>query len=174
MLVTVAGAAANVAGAALLDLVLLNARTYDFDRLDMVVRLVNGGLPQELITRMEALWNETKYVAGEVIHVGKIIMMKIWEFVEANPNMAIGIAIGAAVGALVNMIPFFGPLLAPIVAVLSAVIGGIAGHRIDKRNKGLPVGNGIVGIAEDVITMAKEFFKLFAEIFFVLREHFSS
>lgn len=156
-----------------LELALLNARTYDIDRIDMITQLTNKGLSQEVVTRMDTLWDKTKFIAGETVQIGKIIIIKIWEFVEANPNMAIGMAVGAAIGALTNMIPFIGPFLAPITMALGAVIGGAAGHRIDKMNKGQKVSDGIIGIAEDIVSMAKEFFKLFAEILNALKEYFA-
>jgi len=156
-----------------LELALLNARAHDVDRIDMITNLTNRGLAQEVITRINSLWDEIKNVAGETIQIGKIIIIKIWDFVEANPNMAIGIAVGAAIGALTSLIPFIGPFLAPITMALGAIIGGVAGHRLDKSNKGQTVKDGKMGIMEDIITLAKEFFKLFAEIFNALKEYFS-
>jgi outer membrane lipoprotein SlyB len=156
-----------------LELALLNAKTYGIDRIDMITRFTNRGLAQEVVTRMDELWDKTKVIAGETIQIGKIIIIKIWEFIEANPNMAIGIAVGAAVGALAHMIPFIGSFLAPITMALGAVIGGVAGHRLDKMNKDQRVSYGLIGIAEDVVSIAKEFFRLFAEIFNALKEYFS-
>jgi hypothetical protein len=159
-------------GTAQLKLGLLNAQAAAMNKLDVITRFTNKGLPQELVTRLEWLWEETKVVAGEVIQVGKIILLKIWEWVERNPHMVIGMAIGAAVGSLVSLIPFIGPFLAPIGAALGFAIGGIAGTRLDKKLDGQMVGQGGMQLAEDVITMAKEFFKLLAAIFLGLKEYF--
>ena len=159
-------------GTAQLKLGLLNAQTAQMNKLDLITRFTNKGLPQEIVTRLDWLWEETKVIAGQVIHLGKIILMKIWEWVERNPNMVIGMAIGAAIGALVSLIPFIGPFLAPIATALGLVIGGIAGHRVDKKMSGHVLGEGKMAIAEDVITMAKEFFRLLAAILLGFKEYF--
>jgi hypothetical protein len=159
-------------GTAQLKLGLLNAQAVQMNKLDMITRFTNKDLPQEIVTRLEWLWEETKVVAGEVIQVGKIILMKIWEWVERNPNMVIGMAIGAAVGSLVSLVPFIGPFLAPIGAALGMAIGGLAGTRMDAAQRGENVGSGGIQLAQDVITMAKEFFKLLAAIFLGLKEYF--
>ena len=159
-------------GKAQLQLGLLNSQAVALNKLDMITRFTNKGLPQEIVTRLEWLWEETKVVAGEVMQIGKIILMKIWEWVEKNPHMVIGMAIGAAVGSLVSLVPFIGPFLAPIGTALGLVIGGIAGTRLDKKLDGQTVGVGGIQLAEDVITMAKEFFKLLAAIFLGLKEYF--
>jgi hypothetical protein len=159
-------------GTAQLKLGLLNAEAAQMNQLDLITRFTNKGLPQEIVTRLEWLWDQTKFVAGGVIQIGKILLMKIWEWVERNPNMVIGMAIGAAIGALVGMIPFIGPFLAPIAAALGIVIGGLAGHRVDKQEAGYQLNYGKMAMVEDVITMAKEFFRLLAAIFLGLKEYF--
>ena len=104
----------------------------------------------------------TKKARGKIIHVGKIILLKIIEFVKAHPYLSAGIAIGAAVGFLVNSIPLIGPLLAPLAGALGIVVFGIAGHRLDK---GKNVRGGILEIAQDVIEIASAFFKLVVDVF---------
>lgn len=162
------------AGTAQLKLGLLNAQAMQMNKLDLITRFTNKNLPQEIVTRLEWLWEETKVVAGEVIQIGKIILMKIWEWVERNPNMVIGMAIGGAIGALTSLVPFIGPLLAPIATALGIVIGGLAGTRMDAKMEGQIVGTGSIQLVEDVIRMAKEFFKLLAAIFLGLKEYFAS
>lgn len=156
-----------------LELALLNANSVNIDKTDMITNFTNSGLPKEVIFRMDSLWNYTKIIAGETFEVGKIIIGKIWEFVQENPDMVIGVAVGATIGALVNLVPFLGPILAPISMSIGAVIGGVAGHRLDQKQKGLQVHDGIVGISEDIISIAKNFFKLFAEIFNALKKYFT-
>jgi hypothetical protein len=160
------------AGTAQLKLGLLNAEAAQLNKLDLITRFTNKGVPQEFVNRLEWLWEESKVVAGEVMQIGKIILMKIWEWVERNPNMVIGMAIGAALGALVSLVPFIGPFLAPITTALGLVIGGVAGTRMTKRLDGQAVGAGGVQLLEDLITMAKEFFMLLAQIFLGLKEYF--
>jgi hypothetical protein len=68
------------------------------------------------------------------------------------------------------MIPFIGPFLAPV----AVAIGLLAGHRVDKKYAGEDLQYGKMAIAEDVVTMAKEFFRLLAAVFFGLKEYFES
>lgn len=160
-------------GQAKLEIGLLNAKTIDFDRLDLAVALTNKGLPQEIVTRLSSLSDYTRIIGGHVIQVGKIILMEVWKFVEKHPHLAIGMAVGAALGALTQLIPFIGPLIAPILTAFGAFLGALAGHRLDKREQGIQVEHGVIGIAEDLITLAKEFFQFFAAIINALAVYFS-
>lgn len=147
-----------------LEIGLLNTKIADFDEIDFAVMLTNAGLPQEIVTRLGTLSSYTHPIGGHVIEIGKIILMKIWDFIKAHPNLAVGIAIGAALGALTQLIPFIGSIISSILTPLLAFLGGLAGHHLDKRQQGIVVEYGIVTIAEDLITLAKEFFLLFASI----------
>ncbi len=151
----------------LLDVSIMNAEHMNSNFSDVAVMLSNRYLPMEVITRLKSLWETTKVVAGEVIQVGRIIIMKILAFIAKYPNMAIGFAIGAAIGALTGMIPFIGVLLQPIVAVLAVASGVIIGAQMDR---GLDAGVTMDG----AISAAKAFFELFAEIFMSLKEHWKS
>lgn len=124
--------------------------------------LVDSGLPHEVNIRLHELITYTKKVGSKVIAVGKIVLIKILEFVKTHPNLAMGVALGAAVGLLVNSVPVLGSVLAPLATVLGITIGAIAGHRLDK---GKEVNEGIIGVAQDIIEIAREFFKLFIAVF---------
>lgn len=127
--------------------------------------LKKSGLPQEVIGAFTDLSMKTaKTVTGEAIDIGKIIIDEIIKFIKANPNMAVGALIGAAIGSLTSLIPFIGPLIAPIGIAAGAMAGAIVGHRIDKKNKGEELSDGIIGIAEDIFTLAKEFFNMLVSI----------
>lgn len=161
----------NIAEAKL-HLGLLHGKTPHFDAADFFARLINKGLPPEVTTRLFSLADYTRVIGGQVIAVGKIILMEVWEFIKAHPNLTIGAAVGAGLSALVQMIPFLGPLLAPILIPLGAFMGALAGHRLDKHHEGARVDSGIIGATADAITMAREFFRFFVAIFRALREHF--
>ncbi len=148
-----------------LELMILNSQTNQLDWVDMATLLHSRGAPLELVTRTEDLWEKTKIIAGKVVNIGRVIIMKIWEFIKANPHMIIGAILGAAFGALVGMIPFIGPLLAPI----AMTIGMLNGHRLDKIAEGQRVQYSII---EDLITVAKRFFRLIADIFLALRDEY--
>jgi len=153
-----------------LKLSLLNSNVMELDRVDTITQLTNMGLPQEIITRINDLWEKTKVIGGQVIHIGKVILAEIMKFIKENPHLAVGVAIGAAVGALTSMIPFIGPFLAPIATAITMLIGGIAGYRIDQ---GKEPKDGVIGITQELIMIAKKFFELFGNIFNALHHEFS-
>jgi hypothetical protein len=150
-----------------LKLTLWNAEAESIPSSDLYLWLVESGLSSEVAIRLKNLVDVTEKVADRVISIGKIILFKIVEFIKAHPNLAIGIAVGAAIGALVYMIPFFGAFLAPIAMAISASIGAVAGHRLDKMEKGeiVNISDDLIAIGQDVIEIAKEFFRLLADIF---------
>ena len=153
-----------------LKLSILNSNAIELDRVDTVAELTNMGLPQEVITRIEDLWEKTKEVGGQIIHIGKVILAEIMKFIKENPNLAVGVAIGAALGALISLIPFIGPLLAPLVSVVSMAVGGIAGLRLDR---GEEPRDDLIGVTQELILIAKKFFELFANILNALQGEFS-
>ena len=131
---------------------------------DFYAWLKERGLPDEAAIRLKTVAEITAEVGKRVINVGKMILIRIMEFVKAHPNLAIGIAIGAAIGALVNAIPWIGPFLAPIATLIGVTVGAIAGHRLDKAAAGTPQNSGLVAIGQDIIEIATAFFKLLMDI----------
>ena len=150
-----------------LKLTLMNAEAESVSGSDLYLWLCEQGLPSEVAIRLRELIDATAIVADRVINIGKIILIKIIEFVKAHPNLAIGIAVGAAIGALVATIPFIGVYLAPVAMAISVSIGAIAGHRLDKIEQGLTVNtsSGLIAIGQDLIEIAKMFFGLLIDIF---------
>ena len=148
-----------------LELAILNAESEAMSSSDFYAWLKDLGLPDEVAIRLKGVAEITASVGKRVINVGKLILIKVIEFVKAHPNMAAGIAIGAALGALVNTVPLIGPLLAPIAAMLGAAVGALAGHRLDKATDGQSQNTGILAIGQDVIEIATAFFKLLIDIF---------
>jgi len=124
------------------------------------------GLPQEIITRINDLWEKTKIIGGQVVHIGKVILAEIMKFIKENPHLAVG----AAVGALTSLIPFIGPFLAPLATAITMLIGGITGYRIDQ---GKDQKDGVIGVTQELIMIAKKFFELFASIFNALQHEFT-
>ncbi len=105
------------------EVTLLNADAESVSSSDFYLWLRESGLPSEVVIRLKNFVDTTAMIGNRLISIGKIILMKIIEFVRAHPNMVIGIAVGAAIGALVSMIPFLGIYLAPIVTVISTSVG---------------------------------------------------
>lgn len=140
---------------------------------ELYIWLHDSGLPDEISLRLHELATYTRKANGKVFAIGKIILLKIIEFVKAHPHLVlgcgVGVAVGAAVNFLVNSIPFVGPLLAPLATALSTTLGivifGLAGHRVDKRTQGKEVRDGIIGYAEDIIEIVAGFFQLLADVF---------
>jgi hypothetical protein len=150
-----------------LELALLNAEAESIASSDLYLWLRESGLPSEVAIRLMSLVDTVEKIGNRIISIGKIILIKIIEFVKANPNLAIGIAVGAAIGALVFTVPFLGAYLAPIAILLGVSVGAIAGIRLDKIEKGesVNVGANPIAIAQDIIEIAKLFFKLLIDIF---------
>mgnify|MGYP006981145414 CR=1 FL=1 len=155
--------------AATLEISMLHAESNVFNFSEIAADLATRKLPLEAVTRLQGLWDTSKIIAGEVITTGRIIVIKIWEFIKANPNMAIGMVIGAAIGALVGLIPFIGAWLAPIAMAIGATVGGLTGGRMDDIASGIAVTNTMF---EDLISAAKKFYALLAEIFNALKDNY--
>lgn len=130
---------------------------------ELYVYLNDLGLPHEVTIRLCELATYTEKAGSKVFAVGKVVLIKIIEFVKAHPFLVIGAGIGAAVGAaiasLITAIPFLGQLLAPVAMALGktiTVLGAVVGHRLDKQFQ---------GVTEDIIEIAQAFFKLVADVF---------
>lgn len=131
--------------------------------------LVDTGLSSDVAIRLHELIQKTKRVGSKVFEVGKIILIKIIEFVKAHPFLVMGAGIGAAVGAavtsLIVSIPIVGQLLAPIATALGIAItvtGAVIGHNFDKKFK---------NVGQDIFEIAKNFFGLLADVFNVVFRH---
>ena len=156
-----------------LEMALLQAEANSFTNNEIYVWLIDSGLPNEIATRLHELVTYTKKTGNKVLAIGKIILIKIIEFVKAHPHLVSGIGIGLTVGlavqCLVSSIPFIGTVLAPVAGALTSALGiailGVAGHRLDKRSQGKQVSDGFIGVAEDVIEITKEFFAFIADVF---------
>jgi len=154
-----------------MKLMVLESETKAMTWLDLVVILTNNGIPPEITMRLKEIWETTKNIGKQIFHIGKIIVTKIIEFVQANPNMAIGLVIGVAIGSLTSAIPWIGPILAPLTMVIGGFAGAISGHRLDKIAKGQMSEERGSDFFADLITMAKEFWRGIVEIFQALNEH---
>ena len=104
---------------AMIELSIVDAETREQSFEEFVVRGIASGIPVEVLTRMKELWEQTKEIGGELIHVGKIIVLKIIEFLKAHPKLTASLAIGAVVYLLSNAVPVIGPWLVPLLAALT-------------------------------------------------------
>lgn len=147
-----------------LELALWHADAEAVSSSDLYIWLRESGFPSEIAIRLKQLGDLTAKVGAKAINLGKILLIKLIEFVKAHPNLAVGIALGAAVSSLIASIPFLGPILAPIALPLGIVVGAVAGHRLDKANGHSSDGDfGFISVTQDVIEVTREFFKLFID-----------
>ena len=148
---------------ALLKLTLLDAETGSVKNSEVYAQLQELGLPEEVVSRLHELITATKKVGSRVFAVGKIVILKILDFVKAHPLLVVGAGIGAVVGvavtSLITSIPLFGQLLAPVAIALGiaiTVVGAVAGHRLDKQ---------FPKLGEDITKITQQFFSLLIDIF---------
>lgn len=142
---------------------------------DIYIRLTEMGLPSEVAIRLKELLAIVRPIGEKIISLGKIIALKLIEFIEKHPNLAAGIALGAAVSSLISSIPLLGQILAPIALPLGIAVGAIAGHRIDKANGGAMSSSiGAIIIAQDLIEIASVFFQSLIDTIAILSSDFDT
>ncbi|MEB3885847.1 hypothetical protein [Lyngbya sp. CCY1209] len=136
---------------------------------ELYVWLSDSGLSPEVALRLHEMMSHTQTVGQKVFSVGKIVLIKIIEFVKDHPFLVAGVGIGATVGAavagIITAIPFIGQLLAPIALALGITItaaGAVFGHNMDRRFQ---------GVGEEIVEIATIFFKLVADVFNVIFRH---
>ncbi|MBK4731935.1 hypothetical protein JJD41_18965 [Oxynema sp. CENA135] len=129
---------------------------------DLYVWLNDLGLPTEASLRLHELMTVTKKVGSKIFSIGKIIVIKILEFVKDNPFLVAGLGIAGTVGlaifSLITSIPLLGQLLSPLAACLGIAItitGGVVGYHLDLNTQGL---------GDDVMAIAKHFFDFLADV----------
>ncbi len=150
---------------ALLELSMINAESMDYDFTDVKVKFLNEGIPAEIVTRFEDLWEKTKVIAGEVVAIGKIIVMKIYDFILANKYIATGVAIGAVLSAIAASIPILGLLVGPVISTCAMLYGAFEGAKLDADTEN-PV--------KAIFNTAQSFIVLFKDIFLALKEYWET
>ena len=157
------------------DLLIEEIRASKQNRDDIFEFFMSKNLAKEAIIYLQKLWEHTVEISGNIVFIGKIIVMKIIDFIKENPNMVFGMALGAITGALasifVSWIPVIGQALSILGIAGGILIGAIAGNRMDRAAKGEYVDNGLFAVFGDTISVAKKFLKLFYEIIDTLRKN---
>jgi hypothetical protein len=143
---------------------MMNAEVADKSFADVFVELSNKGLPADIITRLEGIWNKTKPIAGEIVQIGKIIVLKILDFIRGNSGLAIGLALGVAICTLIGTIPFIGPFIQDIAGPLILALSALFGIQFETGQS----------LFDSAMTLASNFFKLFADIFNAVKEYWGS
>ena len=150
---------------ATIDLIQINKDTFGMDKTDYMVWLGNKGVPLSILTRLEVLWDTTKKLGQTVINIGRIIIAKIVEFIEAHPHAAIGMVLGAIIGAFTGALPFIGPMLAPLSIALGSLYGYCVGARLDYSDCIQPNNE-----YEALILLARDFIATLVDIFSTIKE----
>lgn len=115
------GASVVTSEQAMLELTLLNAESSSKSFDDVVVDGLARGIPPEILIRLKDLWAATKQIGEEVIEIGKIIVSRIVDFLQANAKLTGALAVGAAAYLLTNAVPLIGPMLAPLLGAATAI-----------------------------------------------------
>ena len=133
------------------------------DKSDTMVFLTKMGLPLDIATRLLSLWDKIGKVGDKIISIGKIILLKIIDFIKENPTMAIGMAIGGCLGFLLSWIPGLGLWLIPIFAI----VGGVCGLQKDEINTRDPKSDvqAIFNLLGDSLEVIKKSLQLIVDIF---------
>lgn len=133
---------------AMLEITLLNAETSSKSFDEVLLEGLDKDIPPEMVTRMKELWEKTQVIGGELIEIGKIVVLKMLDFLKANPKLSAALALGAAIYLLTNSIPFLGQILAPLFGLVTT------GYALVK----------MVGF-DEAVQMAKDFFEVMVSIF---------
>lgn len=150
----------------LFDLTLLNAESANASFDNIVLDGIRYGIPPEILTRLKVIWEQTKEIAGEFIAIGKIIVQMTFDFLKANPKLALGIALGATVSALIAGIPFIGPMLEPVSTLVATLYGAGVGAAMQEGDySGSPF--------TAAIELAHKFFELVMKIFNAIKMYWA-
>jgi hypothetical protein len=110
----------------------MNAEASEAKFDDLVIDALDRGIPAELVTRLQDIWDTAKIIAGEVIAIGRIVVNQIFDFLKRNPKLSIGLAVGASVAVLVGGIPIFGSLLQPLSSWVATTYGAGVGAAMEQ------------------------------------------
>lgn len=140
-----------------LQLRLWQAEADSISSSDLYIWLRDSGLPPEVALRLKSLIEMTATVGNKLLDLGKILLIKIIDFIKRNPNLAIGIALGAALSLAISAIPLLGPILAPIALPLGVLIGAVSGNRLDREQVNPAYRpTGLLVIPQEVIEIARK------------------
>ena len=160
---------------ALTELVKFDDASFTIKESNGLVEKIISGLNLDASTatefrrKMKSLLETTQIIGGKLVYIGRIVCIKLWDFICENPNMALGTLVGAIFGLFLSAVPLIGGIL----ALLSTYLGATIGSYIDQLQKG---GTEVDGTLSKVLVGAtnatKEFFKLIREILAALKNDF--
>ena len=172
-----------------LKLAILNKQAEAKNSWEFYSEMMTLGLPDEVIEILKKVLKVTSKVAGTVISIGKIIVIKLIEYVAKHPlqvaGLAVGLgatyALGVALHGLFALVPelaqwkLIGGLLSKLAILIanlcktifvplmlaSPIAGGVAGEIFDKKYP---------EVSESLQKIARDFFDFFAQIMNSIRD----
>lgn len=144
-----------------IDLINEDALVRKVDKIEYFTFLNNSGIPKGVITRLEAIWDYSKKLGRKIIHIGRIIISKIVQFIFAHQNTFIGIAIAIALRVLLSSIPWLNVIIDPVLKLLGLYLAG----------KGMQIDYGTDSMIDAVYSFARDLWKTLAEILKILRNN---
>jgi hypothetical protein len=174
-----------------LKLMILNKHAEVKNSYELYSEMTNLGLPNEVIEVLSRILKVTSKVAGKVIAIGKIIVIKLLEYVSKHPFQVAGLvvglsatyALGVALHGLFALVPalvkwkIIGGLLSKLallianlcqtvfvpIMIATPVVGGVAGEIFDKKYP---------EVSESLQQIAKDFFEFFAQLLNAIKDEF--
>ena len=156
-----------------LELALMQAESDSMASSDLYIWLRECGLPPEISVRLKELVTITQRIGNRVVSIGKLIVMKLRDFILEHKGLAIGTVLGAAIASLVAAIPLLGSLLAPLGGLLGLAIA-VTGHQNDKHPTGGGGGVSLLDLPQNLIEIARAFFDLFIETLQIIMAELAS
>ena len=121
---------------------------------DFYVWLINKGVPQEVVLSLKRIADYVEKISGKVYRIGKIILLKIWEFLNKHKELTVMVGLALVISFLVSTVPFIGGLLEVGSIVVSLVVISL---QIRNEFKEL-VKNSFQGITDIFNEVGKEIF----------------
>ena len=111
-----------------LKLMLWEKEVEEYSSTDFYLMLQNMNLPESVVTHLHDLSFSKASIGKTIISIGKVILLKIINFVKEHHRSALGTSIKsvlrAAVCYLVGQIPVIGQFLKPVVVALDIALFG--------------------------------------------------
>lgn len=153
-----------------LDWVVFEADADSYSNSEIFAQLNEYGLPPEIIAKLHSLVDVKKEINNKEASVGKIILIRMIEFIRENTNLATCVAIGAVLSAIVSSVPVLGQILSPITTPIIMIVMALYGRRLDRKENGentLEFKN-FNELFKDAVTIASMFMKAVTNTFSLL------
>lgn len=168
-----------------IELMALQTKVSKYDDTDMFTHFINNGVPEKIILLLQKLWKYTVKLGEKVIEIGKIIFIKLLEFIKENPNLTLGLVLGAFFGTFAGFSEewvFFDSLrvifneISFYALTLLGIVSGSMQDKAEKNGNGqIKVHNelqGFFAVSGEIIGSIKKFLEKLIDIISSLMESF--